>query len=1123
MDAVKPSGGGPARERGIFEAALELEGGARAAYLDSACGADGVLRLRVESLLEAAGLGEGILPDAPGKPGGAVGSSVASGGGVLEQPGMSIGRYVLLEEIGEGGCGIVYLAEQREPVRRRVALKILKPGMDTRSVVARFEVERQALALMDHPNIAKVLDGGATATGRPFFVMELIRGVRITEFCDQRRLSSEERLRLFVQVCHAIQHAHQKGVIHRDIKPSNILVTVNDDVAVPKVIDFGIAKATGQSLTDKTLVTRFHGLIGTPAYMSPEQAEFSSVDVDTRSDVYSLGVLLYELLVGKPPFDTGDMLKEGLEGVRRTLRETPATAPSVRLDTFGEAEKSQTAERRRSDVPRLRSELKGDLDWIVLKCLEKDRVRRYESVGALAQDVQRSLMNEPVEARPPTWSYRFGKAVERNRAAFLTGGGLALTLLVAAVFSTAMAWREHAARSVAEVATARAEAEALAAHRAAYAADILSARTALEEGNPGRARSLLAAHVPGADEADLRGVEWRWLSWAARDESMNVLPHAGLVRCLALSPDGKRLASGCTDGRVRIWDGQTLEKLMEIETEARALEYSRDGGLLATVTREGTLLRRSDTWEVVRVIPGLGGPIAFAPDGRHLFGVEGGRWVRWDLEGRERIVPAVPIEGAAPEVVAMVGPDRLVVAARGEDGLITVVSAETGEGRVVLEGLDSVESVAGSADGRWVAAGNWHGTVAVWNARTGALVARLESLRRGAEALGFSRDGGYLFSGGRDQQVRVLRFEPEGEDPLREVGLLRGHSHDVVAMRVGPEGTQAMTASSDTTVRVWDIAARAEEWGPRIPGLNSLIFDFNADATEFHTLGPEGEVATWAGSPPREVGRQRMALVPLASPLGAGDGSVFVGDRTGGLMRWDLKRKRALWQMRRGSSPLVPQAFSPVTGLLVVAEYGGVGRLHLYRPPATQPETTYEDFRGGYTAYTRMAVVSPDGRWLVYPGPDFALMVVDVKSGKLHGRLTGLTWHVGALACSADGRQVAAGSRDGRLMTWEVDSGERRLGPFAAHSASVNHVEYSSDGRTLLTTAHAGGLRLWNAVNGRSMISVPEAESTAAPLLAAGDVAVVYWNLKTGDIERHPAPPLPGLDRHRPLPSAVGR
>jgi len=297
------------------------------------------------------------------------------------------------------------MAEQEEPVRRRVALKVIKLGMDTRSVVARFEAERQALALMDHPNIAKVLDGGATQTGRPYFVMELVRGVRITDYCDQAQLSTKERLDLFIKVCQAIQHAHQKGIIHRDIKPSNILVTVNDGAPVPKVIDFGIAKATGQRLTEKTLFTHFHAFIGTPAYTSPEQAEMSSVDVDTRSDIYSLGVLLYELLTGKPPFDGEELLRSGLDEMRRTIREQEPARPSSCLSTLGLAEATALSGKRKASVPELAGAVRGDLDWIVMKCLEKDRARRYETANGLAMDIQRHLNSDPVSARPPSGLY----------------------------------------------------------------------------------------------------------------------------------------------------------------------------------------------------------------------------------------------------------------------------------------------------------------------------------------------------------------------------------------------------------------------------------------------------------------------------------------------------------------------------------------------------------------------------------------------------------------------------------------------------------------------------------------------------------------------------------------------
>jgi serine/threonine protein kinase len=408
----------------LFEKALKFRPEERAAFLTGACGADKELRARVEELLRAhANTGE-FLPTNPGPQK----TMVLS---ISEQPGDRIGRYKILQQIGEGGCGVVYMAEQQEPVRRRVALKVIKLGMDTKSVIARFEAERQALALMEHPNIAKVLDAGATETGRPFFVMELVRGIKITDYCDEAKLSTRERLDLFIQVCSAIQHAHQKGIIHRDLKPSNILVTINDGAPVPKVIDFGIAKATtGQQLTDKTLFTAYEQFIGTPAYMSPEQAVMTSLDIDTRSDIYALGVLLYELLTGRTPFDPKELLQSGFDEMRRTIREVEPARPSTRLSTMMEADLTSVAQRRHLDAPRLIHLLRGDLDWIVMKALEKDRSRRFETANALAMDIQRHLSNEPVTARPPSSFYRFQKLVRRNKTAFAAVGAVMAALVL---------------------------------------------------------------------------------------------------------------------------------------------------------------------------------------------------------------------------------------------------------------------------------------------------------------------------------------------------------------------------------------------------------------------------------------------------------------------------------------------------------------------------------------------------------------------------------------------------------------------------------------------------------------------------------------------------------------------
>ncbi len=422
----------------------------RAAYLDQVCGGDGALRACVEAMLRDAEGAEKFF--------GAKGMVVLGAGSQLtEGPGTVIGRYKLLQKIGEGGMGVVYMAEQRDPVIRKVALKIIKLGMDTRQVVARFEAERQALALMDHPNIAKVLEAGATEAGRPYFVMELVRGIKVTEYCEQNYLSTEERLDLFVKICGAVQHAHQKGIIHRDLKPSNILVADQDGVPMPKIIDFGIAKATtGQPLTDKTVFTEFEQFIGTPAYMSPEQAKLSGLDIDTRTDIYALGVLLYELLTGETPFDPAKLLAVGLEEMRRTICEDEPVKPSTRLtQEFAAADASPPKSSGRNHGKlgahsrRLLQEVRGDLDWIVMKCLEKDRTRRYETANSLASDVQRHLNNEPIAARPPSTFYRFQKAVQRNTLAFGSAAAVTLALLIGLTVSVEMGLkvRREAARS----------------------------------------------------------------------------------------------------------------------------------------------------------------------------------------------------------------------------------------------------------------------------------------------------------------------------------------------------------------------------------------------------------------------------------------------------------------------------------------------------------------------------------------------------------------------------------------------------------------------------------------------------------------------------------------------------
>lgn len=491
----------------LFESVVDLPVGDRAAFMDAACGADAVLRAKLQRLVDAHEASGDFLPQNPKstrvspKP---CPDALNSGNMV----GTNIGPYRLLEQIGEGGWGIVYVAEQRVPVRRRVALKLIKQGMDSKALIARFESERQAVALMEHPNIAKFLDAGTTPLGHPYFVMELVRGTPITDFCDQARLTTRERLELFVDVCRAVQHAHQKGVIHRDIKPSNILVTLQDGKAVPKIIDFGIAKATHGSLVEATVYTQFHQFIGTPAYMSPEQAEMTSLDIDTRTDIYSLGVLLYELLTGQPPFDPKELMAAGLDAMRKTIREKDPARPSTRLSTLLNAELALLAHRRNAEPPRLVDLVRGDLDWIAMRCLEKDRSRRYETANGLASDIVRHLNNEPVLARPPSAWYQMQKAYQRNRGYFIAGTMVVIALILGTSVSVWQAIRAAHGRDKAEqlgkeAAQAAKEAKAEAARGKAEATFIKSMFedmvSVIDENNAKIIFKLLDRIQPGVD------------------------------------------------------------------------------------------------------------------------------------------------------------------------------------------------------------------------------------------------------------------------------------------------------------------------------------------------------------------------------------------------------------------------------------------------------------------------------------------------------------------------------------------------------------------------------------------------------------------------------------------------
>ena len=683
------------RANELFLKAMELRSfEERRALLDQDCGADEALRDEVERLLEASdragsfldrpAVEIGITTVAP-RPGDETAAAVG-----LEAAGSVIGPYKLLQQIGEGGMGTVYMAEQTQPVRRKVALKVIKPGMDSRQVIARFEAERQALAMMDHVNIARVFDAGATESGRPYFVMELVHGVPITKYCDDNHLTPRQRLELFVPVCRAIQHAHQKGIIHRDIKPSNVMITLYDGKPVPKVIDFGVAKATEQKLTERTLFTQYGTLVGTLEYMSPEQAEMSALGVDTRSDIYSLGVLLYELLTGSTPLSHKRVKEAAFGEILRMIREEEPPRPSTRLSESGEALASISAQRH-MEPARLTKLVRGELDWIVMKTLEKDRNRRYETASGFAADVQRYLDDEPVQACPPSTWYRFRKFARRNRRAVATAAAAALVVVLAVAglaTSTLLLAREQRATANALQAETQAKDDL---ENALYFHRIALAHRELSVDNLGRALQFL-----GECPEDLRGWEWHYLMRLCRVEPL-ILRDKTEVNSLAFSSDGEFLASALGDGAVKVWNSRTGKPIRTLEhahaDSVFSVAFHRDGRHLASAgadrkvkvwdwtTRRNVFTgpRRSDADHN----RGTGYGVAFSPDGRRLAAGSDGAVHVWDWETGQPALP--PLRGHAKKGI----------------------------------------SVAFSSDGRRLASGSWSGEVMIWNAETGELLRTL--------------------------------------------------------------------------------------------------------------------------------------------------------------------------------------------------------------------------------------------------------------------------------------------------------------------------------------------------------------------------------------------------------------
>jgi len=1031
-------------------------------------------------------------------------------------PGKKIGPYKLLRVLGEGGYGIVYLAERHRPVKRRVALKVIKPGMDTKQVIARFEAERQALALLDHPNIAHVFNAGTTEAGRPYFAMEYVQGDPITEHCDRYKLTIEERLKLFMMVCEAVQYAHQKAIIHRDIKPSNILVAYEGEQAVPMIIDFGVAKALSQSLTERTLVTEQAQMIGTPEYMSPEQAEMTGQDIDTRTDVYSLGTLLYELLTGTLPFDPQTLRDAGIEGMRQMIREQEPKTPSVRFSASEREKAASLAGLRRSDTQTLERRLHGELDWITLKAMDKDRARRYQTAYALAEDIQRYLKKEPVLAGPPSTIYKFRKFAARNKGVFVSVATIAIVVVLAAIISIVLAIIAIDARKVAEKAQDAAEVLAKKQEEDLYFNQIKLAHQELKANKPRHALRLLKKCPE-----PLRNWEWNYLFGKIHSREINEIDYGADVLSFKFNSDGSILAAFCENGQLVVQDratgkessyqirhnleqldrdrerspwcqwvdfcaagkyiavtgdgrtvnlvsiisGRVVQSLAKHTDTVMWMDCSPDGKLLATASSDnmvwlwdlssGALYWKHPCFKIERV--------AFSCSGEHLL-----------VDAWEKVIKAYNVEDILSEVeepqaavcftdpshgIAMTADGRYFATAL-HDNSILIANGEYTE-LVRLRGHTGfVTALTFTTDGTRLVSSSIDRTVRLWDAVTGREVLLLEKLEPFNRLVAFGKDDHELVLGNWTDSLTVFDAADMPRISAAPSTILHGHSGPVYTINYSPSGDELVSSGLGSGVRLWNAVD-----GRQISVVGMSRSCVNADfsthgqwITAVDMLEEHYVVKVWEASPPhRECFSEVFDVEPCAVTFSVDNRYLIIGT-VGVLDVFDLRSRTRVGELGRQGT-FITDVTASLDGkyLASTALHGSVkiwDALRVYEPQ--EGRLVYE---GGSPFF--WVDFSPDSSRLAVGGREGDIQILDVELGEIllsipdaHGDI------VGCVSFDPSGKYLASCSSDETVRIWDAQTGGV-IDIFLEHEGPIGSVAFSPDGKHVASGGYDRTIRIW--------------------------------------------------------------